>query len=71
MHIESIMSECKNNNIVYAEGKVNVYVYIIRLCMKLQMPTQYKPRAQHRDQIIIFDVDTNFIMAIAIAYAIA
>ncbi len=35
MHIESIMSECKNNNIiiiVYTEGKVNVYVYIIRLC---------------------------------------
>ncbi len=46
MHIECIMSECKNNNIVYTEGKVNVYVYIIRLCMKLQMPTQYKPRAQ-------------------------
>ncbi len=38
-----------------------------------KMSTQYKPRAQHRDHIIIVDVHTNFIMVTCvytIAYAI-
>ncbi len=64
MHIESIMSECKNAKttmyyILYTEGQVNVYVYIIRLCIKLQnayaiflsINHEHKPRAQHRDQL--------------------